>query len=32
MIFCAHTHEGVGLVERHEHVFEVKTYKLGEET
>ena len=32
MIFCAHTLEGEGLVERQERVFEAKTYSPGEDT
>ena len=32
MTFCAHSQVGEGFVERHERVFEAKTYKIGDET
>ena len=32
MIFCAYTQDGEGLVERHERLFEAKTYVPGEDT
>ena len=31
MIFCVHTQEGTGLVERHERLFEEKTYSPSED-
>ena len=32
MIFCSHTQEGEGLVERHALLFEAKTLIPGEDT
>ena len=32
MIFCAHTQEEEGLIEKHERLFEAKTYSPVEDT
>ena len=32
MIFCAHTQEGEGLVERHALLLKAKTYSAGSDT
>ena len=32
MIFCAHTQDGEGLIERHERLFVAKAYSPGEDT
>ena len=32
MIFFVHSQDGVGLVEKHERLFDAKTYSSGEDT